>query len=183
MFRMILLGYLMIVIGLKPVDTRANPAPKILTLFGEIGVKNRDELSEFADAFMHYQGLADFESAYSFDRVSLEKLPQRTVIAHAEKWQGEHGSYSFSGPLLDTVLSHVQADVESVTVIALDGYSWEFQQSELESRDLVLATQMNGVPLSIGGRGPLWLVEPTEYPVADEIEAAWVWAVYLIKVQ
>lgn len=183
MFRTAIFGFFLMVIGMYPVDIQANPVPSILTVFGEIGVKNRGELSEFSDTFMHYQGLAEFESAYSFDQISLAQLPQHTVVAHAEKWKGEHGAYSFSGPKLETVLSHVQAEIEVVTVTALDGYSWEFQKSDLESRNLVLATHLNGVPLSVGGRGPLWLVEPTDYPVSDEIEAAWVWAVYLIEVQ
>jgi hypothetical protein len=38
--------------------------------------------------------------------------------------------------------------------------------------------------LSIGGRGPVWLIHGTDgKAVSQDVEATWVWALYLMEVK
>jgi hypothetical protein len=71
----------------------------------------------------------------------------------------------------------------SITVTALDGYSITYSPEEIAEQDWILAWKADGKPLSIGGRGPLWLIHSSgATPAPDDVEARWIWSVFVIEV-
>ena len=153
----------------------------VLTVAGNITNPNRGKIDPFLDGFLSYHEKS-FERAHVFSRGDLTKLPQRKVTAFAssETW---HGPVSMQGPLLKDVLQKAGAGGKPVTLFALDGYGAEFDVNLLDSRDWILAHTLNGRPLGIGGRGPLWLARNTgNTPAGADEEAKWVWSVFFIEV-
>jgi hypothetical protein len=155
--------------------------PAILTIAGKIGQANRGPLDEFRDAFLYHKDVK-FEKAHAFTRAALAALPQKTITTRAEDWPA---AVSLTGPSLADALAAagVAADA-TVTATALDGYNVELSPEERAAHDWVLAISADGAPLSIGGRGPVWMLYGTgNETVSVDDEMRWVWAVYLIEVK
>lgn len=162
--------------ALMAIESRAGQP--ILTVTGNVSQANRPAFDEFSDAYLNFREKR-FGKAYEFTLESLQSLPQKTITAQAEKWPGP---VELTGAALTDVLAQAGASGKPVTVTALDGYAVTYTPDEIASQDWILAWQANGKPLSIGGRGPLWLVHssgPT--PAPDDIEARWIWSVFVIE--
>jgi hypothetical protein len=88
-----------------------------------------------------------------------------------------------AGPRLLDVLTKAGARGDKLVVQAIDGYQVEFD-TETVTRDFVLALQMDGAPLDIGGRGPVWLVFPPESFAGQDnaSDSQLPWAVFHVKV-
>jgi hypothetical protein len=150
----------------------------ILTITGNIAEANRPAFDEFADAYLKFREKS-FDKAYQFTLDRLQALPQKTITAQAEKWQAP---VELTGPSLADVLTASGALTGSITVTALDGYSITYTPEEIAAQDWILAWKANGKPLSIGGRGPLWLIHPSgATPAPDDVEARWIWSVFVIE--
>jgi len=150
----------------------------ILTITGNIAEANRPAFDEFTDAYLNFREKS-FDKGYEFTLDSLQALPQKTITAQAEKWPGP---VELTGPSLADVLTAVGASAGAVTVTALDGYAITYTAGEIAAQDWILAWQANGKPLSIGGRGPLWLIHPSGATLApDDVEARWIWSVFFIE--
>jgi hypothetical protein len=151
----------------------------ILTVTGNIGEANRPAFDGFNDAYLKFREKS-FDKGYEFTIESLQALPQKTITAQAEKWQDP---VELTGPSLVDVLTASGALTSSITVTALDGYSITYSPEEIAAQDWILAWKANGKPLSIGGRGPLWLIHPSgATPAPDDVEARWIWSVFVIEV-
>lgn len=151
----------------------------VLTVTGNIAEANRPAFDEFADAYLKFREKS-FDKAWEFTLGSLQALPQKTITAQAEKWPGP---VELTGPTLTDVLTAAGASAGAVTVTALDGYAITYSADELAAQDWILAWKANGKPLSIGGRGPLWLIHPSgATPAPDDVEARWIWSVFVIEV-
>ena len=150
----------------------------ILTITGNIAEANRPAFDDFADAYLKFREKS-FDKAYQFTLDSLQALPQKTITAQAEKWKYP---VELTGPSLASVLDSAGAAGKPITVTALDGYSITYSLEEIAAQDWILAWKANGKPLSIGGRGPLWLIHPSgATPAPDDIEARWIWSVFVIE--
>lgn len=152
----------------------------ILTITGKIEKQNRGPFDPFSDAL--FQTLdVQFDSAYQFTYDELKALPQTSLSVRYENWPNE---VSVSGPLLTDVLAVVEPSGETVTVRAIDGYAPEFSVSEIKAGQFVLALDAEGAPLSVGGRGPVWLVFPPDtldgQPATDDHLT---WAAFHIEVR
>ena len=157
----------------------AGTGQAILTVTGDIGEANRPAFNAFADAYLNYREKS-FEKAYEFTLASLQALPQKTITAQAEKWPDP---VELTGPPLADVLTAAGASANAVTITAMDGYSITDTPEEIAAQDWILALKANGKPLSIGGRGPLWLIHPSgSTPAPDDVEARWIWSVFVIEV-
>ncbi|MGE0210894.1 MAG: hypothetical protein AB7S41_04290 [Parvibaculaceae bacterium] len=161
----------------------AAEAPKgavIFTIAGAVGETNRGPYSEFDDGFLKHHERS-FEKAFAFDRAMLEALPQQEITAKAEGWAK---AYRLKGPLVTDVLKLVGAEGRTVTFVALDGYATKFTPEEIAAHRWVLAHTGDGVPLAIGGRGPLWMAYDVEGGSASwEEEGRWAWAVFYAEVE
>lgn len=150
----------------------------ILTIAGKISKNNRGAFDEFRDGFLKYHD-KDFKAAFEVNLAALKRLPQKTVHANAEDWPK---AVKLTGPLLADVLTLAGVSDQSIIAFALDGYGAEISQKAQSSKEWILAHSADGRALSIGGRGPLWLVYATgDKKASSDDEAKWVWSVFYIE--
>jgi hypothetical protein len=159
----------------------AEPESPILTITGEVSHPNRGALDPFHDAFMSHKDKT-FTKAFAFTRSSLAGLPQIKISTNVETWPGK---IELEGPrLVDALAAAGVAANATIVATALDGYNVELTPETRRAHDWILAINANGAPLSIGGRGPVWLIHGTDgKAVSQDVEATWVWALYLVEVR
>lgn len=92
-----------------------------------------------------------------FDMQMLKKLASRTARLETP-WTA--GKVTFSGPLLRAILEAAGAEGERLTVKALNDYSADVPMEDAEKLDTILATTMDGKPMSVRDKGPLFLIYP-----------------------
>lgn len=152
--------------------------PHVLTVIGDVGNSNRPAFDGFRDAFLKFQDKT-FESAFAFDRDGLLALPQTTVTASAEGWPSP---VTATGPKLADVMAAAGVAPETdLTFLAFDGYEVTLDAAERSAQEWIMALDADGEPLSIGGRGPVWLLHDTGgQTVSADVEAKWIWSVFLV---
>lgn len=154
--------------------------PVVLTVSGEITETNRGPINEFDDVLFSKLEVS-FDSAYEFTSGDLKALPQVTITARYPNWPSE---VTVTGPTLQSILAKVGATGGTVSVRAVDGYAPEFNLSEIDTSQFILAIKANDKPLGIGGRGPLWLVFPQDsYKGQPEDDNGLTWAAIHIEVK
>lgn len=167
---------------------KAQKGPTVLTVSGLIGAGNRGALDPALDQMMAKQKIK-FDKAQAFDFAALAALPAVTIKPTLEY---DNKPHTLKGPLLADVLkaSGVKLnDKTTVFVRAVDGYAAQVTAAELTKYRFIVATHMDGQPLSLGGLGPLWAVyDADRFPemAAKPVSArfAWCpWATYHIEVK
>ena len=156
-------------------------APHILTVIGVISNSNRVAFDPFHDAFLKFHEKT-FEKAFAFDRPALKALPQVSIKSRAADWPR---SVTAKGPRLKDVMDVAGVLRNSrITLFALDGYAAVLESTERADRDWVIAIEVDGQPLGIGGRGPTWLLHDTgDGAITADAEANWVWSIFLIEAE
>lgn len=102
------------------------------------------------------------DSSLEYDLAALQALPQ---VEYATKNAFIDGSSVFSGPLLRDVLSSSNLlDDEMVRMVAINDYEISFPISDALEFDVIIATQMDGAPMSVREKGPLWVM----YPISSD---------------
>jgi len=162
-----------------PATAEGEAGGNVLTVTGALAEPNRGGFEPFSDAFFAFHE-REFEKAYAFSRDDLSDLPQVEITAHAEAWAQ---AITAKGPRLADVLAIAGvAEDASVSVVALDGYAAEIDATTRAAEDWIVAIEVNGQPLGIGGRGPTWILHDTGGQiVGPDVEANWVWSVFLIE--
>jgi hypothetical protein len=96
-----------------------------------------------------------------YDLAALQALPQTEYTTE----NGFIDSASvFSGPLLRDVLELSDLhDEDTITLKAANDYKISYPVSDATDYDVIIATQMDGVVMSVREKGPLWLM----YPFSD----------------
>ncbi len=177
------LGFALIVLAAGAVMGMNRPAQAadILTVTGSISVTNRGPYDPFFDAFFKHHDKS-FTKAFAFDLAALEKLPQKTVHANVQGWPS---AVHAKGPSLKDVLDAAGVKPEAlVTVMSLDGYAVEFTPADRKAQDWIVAIEVDGKGLGIGGRGPAWLMYDTGgKAIAADKEGKWVWSAFSITAQ
>ena len=167
-------------------ELRAGPG--LLTVSGAIGRSNRGPLDPALDQLMVKHGVS-FDRAIVFDAAMLERLPAVTIEPTLEYDAKPH---RLSGPLLGTVLE--AADIPAAQPLklglrALDGYTVPLNLAEALGYRMIVASSLDGVPMSLGGLGPLWAVYDADRLPAfkdrplKERFAACPWGLYSIDVK
>lgn len=180
-------------LGAMPLATRAQNAPKttsgpvLLTVSGLIGSGNRGPLDPALDQMMAKQKIR-FSKAHAFDFRALTGLPAVTIKPTLEY---DNKSHVLTGPLLMDVMKacDVKAnDKTAMLVRAVDGYAVQIPAPEAARRRFIVATHMDGHPMTLGGLGPLWTVfnadqfaDMTAKPVTERFGLC-PWATYHIEV-
>lgn len=116
----------------KPVD------PVVLTLSGQISQMNDGKTAVFSMQM-------------------LSKLPQHTVTTKSPWYPA---GAQFTGPLLRTVLEAAGAKGNKIIASALNDYKTEIPFDDANAHDVILAYLMNGKPMPIRDKGPLFIVYP-----------------------
>jgi len=115
----------------------APTGPVVLTVKGKIANTNAGDTAQF-------------------DLEMLEKLKGRKGEMETP-WTT--GKVTFEGPLLREILSAVGASGTSLKVRALNDYAAEVPAEDAKL-DTILATTLDGKPMSVRDKGPLMLVYP-----------------------
>jgi hypothetical protein len=165
---------------LTPVAAAAeSTGPVVVTVAGAVTKPNRGPMNPFADGFINANNHA-FDKATAFTWADLQALPQVEITAQAPGWPGP---VKLKGVRLADLLAAAGAEERTVTLSALDNYGVKLTPAEVKAKPWVLGHTADGVPLAVGGRGPLWLAWDTSAAIATkEDEGQWLWAVYLITV-
>jgi hypothetical protein len=87
----------------------------------------------------------------------LSQLRQRTISTKSP-WYPTGAT--FVGPLLRDVLGAVGAKGKTVTAYALNDYYTEIPFDDAFKYDVILAHLMNGKPMAVRDKGPLFVVYP-----------------------
>ena len=162
----------------------SQPAPDtgaVLTITGAIETTNRGGKDATEDALLNWLG-ADFDRAHSVTAADLASLNPITVTAD---YPAGGDAQTFTGPRLADVLALAGPTGDTLTATALDGYGAEIPLALIDSYDVILATQKNGEPLSLGGFGPAQIVFPrSDEPVFEGMDdSLWVWGVVWMRVE
>ena len=115
------------------------------------------------------------EGAAVFDMAMLEALPRRQLDTSTAVTDGVR---RFEGFLMRDLLKHVGSTGDTVAAIALNNYVIDFEISEFERFDVVVAYRMDGQPLLPSDKGPLWIVYPRDqHAKLQDIryDYRWVW--------
>jgi hypothetical protein len=94
-----------------------------------------------------------------FSMQMLEKLPQRTVFTKSPWYPA---GAEFTGPLLRDVLAAAGAKGDKLTAVALNDYKTEIPFQDTGKHDVILAWLMNGKPMPVREKGPLFIVYPLD---------------------
>ena len=120
---------------------------------------------------------------YRWSMAMLEALPQHSFTTMTP-WAAQ--PLQFSGPLLRDVLQAVGAHGQRLVARALNDYSVQIPVQDAMAYDMVVATRMNGQPMSVRQRGPLFVVYPfdskAELKSSTYIERS-IWQLHAIEVQ
>ena len=117
----------------------ATPTGKVvLTISGKIGESNSPQGAQF-------------------DMAMIEKLPQHSFTT-LTPWLKQ--PVKFTGPLLRDVLAAVKAQGTVIKAVALDDYQSSIPVEDAMKFDMVMAHKMNGQPIPVKTKGPLYLLYP-----------------------
>lgn len=108
-------------------------------------------------------GNAEAGRRADFDMAMLEALPQHR-FATATPWYKE--KRQFSGPLLRDVLAAAGARGTLLRAIALNNYKIDIPAADAEQFGMLLATRLDGQPMAVRDKGPLFII----YPFDDSAE-------------
>lgn len=165
--------------------------PVVLTIAG-VGVQpNRGKPQAVADRMLTVHGY-QFDAAWSCGLDAINSLQQHSLKTVAEYDEAEH---SLQGPLLENVLQAAGVDMAQaiaqghwLTLQGIDGYRSQMPVAQAARWRIVLAAQMDGQPLAMGGVGPLWtmfapeqIAELSQLPIKQRFQAA-VWGLYFIQI-
>lgn len=93
----------------------------------------------------------------NFDRDMLSALDRHTTRTNTP-WHD--GVTDFTGPLARTLMDTVGAEGDQVLAVALNEYQASIPMADFYDHDVILATQMNGEPLSVREKGPIFVIYP-----------------------
>ena len=168
--------------------SNARTGPGLLTVTGAIARSNRGPLDPVLDQLMVKQGRT-FDKAWEFDAAMLARLPAVTIQPTLEY---DAKPRKLSGPLVASVLgaAGVAANAAvTLTLRAIDGYAVSVSLSDASRYRMIVATTIDGTPMSLGGLGPLWAVydadriaEFADKPLKQRFALS-PWGLYLIEVK
>ena len=110
----------------------------LLTVTGKITAKNAGE-------------------ALQLDRAQLDALPQ-TSFTTSTTWTS--GTPTFTGVLLKDLVAAVGATGTTITLTAANDYAITLSMADVANDAPLLAVLMDGQPMSLRDKGPIWLVYP-----------------------
>jgi hypothetical protein len=165
----------------------ARKGPGLLTVSGAIGKSNRGPVDPALDQLLAKHGVK-FDKACVFDSDALLRLPPVRIKATLEYDAKLH---ALAGPLLTSVLEAAGVPATSEATIALravDGYVVPLSMANARAYRMIVATEIDGTPLALGGLGPQWAIYEADTLAAfkdkplKERFALCPWGLYSIEV-
>lgn len=118
------------------------------------------------------------DNAAEFDLAMLDALPQ-THFTTSTIWTD--GTAEYSGVELSTLLEAVEGDGTQLLMTALNDYAIEVPASEAVSGGPILATRVDGKPLSVRDKGPIWVIYPFDDNEAYKTEVTYSRSIWQLK--
>jgi hypothetical protein len=171
-------------VGASAADS-TRKSPGLLTVSGAVGKTNRGAVDPALDQLLVKHGVK-FDKAYVFDAEALRRLPAVRIRPTLEYDAKLH---SLAGPLLTSVVE--AAGVASDAMLALravDGYVVPLRVADARNYKMIVATEIDGSPLALGGLGPQWAIYEADTLAAfkdkplKERFALCPWGLYSIEV-
>lgn len=153
--------------SLTPADAIPAPAEAVvLTVGGDIAKQNAGP-------------------SLSLDLATVERMGLVKYSVHDPWLDADH---EFTGVLLADLLDTVGASTAatSVRLVAIDDYEVEIAIADARRWPVLLATQMDGRPMSVEDKGPTRIVFPyDQFPEIDQLKYKdlWIWSVESIEVR
>ncbi|PWC27436.1 oxidoreductase [Pseudoroseomonas aestuarii] len=91
---------------------------------------------------------------------SLSRLEALGLVALRTETPWTQGPQNFSGVPLERLLAAVQAGGETLRCTAINRYQIVVPREDGARHGAVLATRLDGEPMRVRDRGPVWLVYP-----------------------
>ncbi|OOG58796.1 molybdopterin-dependent oxidoreductase [Polaromonas sp. C04] len=166
---------------------QTHKSPGLLTVSGLIGRSNRGPVDPALDQLMVKHGVK-FDKAYVFDAEALGRLPDVRIRPTLEYDARVH---TLSGPLLTSVLEAVGVPPASEVMLglrAVDGYVVPLSLAGARRYRMIVANDIDGGPLALGGLGPQWAIYEADTLAAfkdkplKERFALCPWGLYSIEV-
>lgn len=92
-----------------------------------------------------------------FDMAMLRGMPQTEIVTKTPWYSTVR---KFSGPLVRDVLAAAGARGDKVVAVALNDYRVDIPFDDLLRHDVVLAVLMDGKPMPVRDKGPLFIMYP-----------------------
>lgn len=92
-----------------------------------------------------------------FDRAQLAALPQ-TSFTTSTTWTS--GTPTFTGVLLKDLISAIGATGRTITLTAKNDYTVTLPMTDVGEDAPLIAYLMDGQPMSLRDKGPVWMVYP-----------------------
>lgn len=102
-------------------------------------------------------GEANADGRADFDMAMLEAMAQHSFTT-ATPWFKE--ARRFSGPLLRDVLAASGAKGTAMRAVALNDYKVEIPVEDALRHKVLMATRLDGQPMSVREKGPLFIIYP-----------------------
>lgn len=96
-------------------------------------------------------------STLSLAMRDLEALPQRSFTTNTP-WT--KSAQTYSGPLLRDVLARAAVQGTNIRASALNDYQITIPASDAQQFDIIVALQVDGKPIPVRDRGPLFVIYP-----------------------
>lgn len=129
--------------------------PGLLTVSGLVGKSNRGAVDPALDQLL-VKHKVSFDKAFVFDAEALQRLPAVSIKPTLEYDAKVH---SLSGPLLTSMLESVGVPADAMLGMrAVDGYVVPLKMADARAYRMIVATEMDGAPLMLGGLGPQWAI-------------------------
>ncbi|OBQ71310.1 molybdopterin-dependent oxidoreductase [Mesorhizobium erdmanii] len=93
----------------------------------------------------------------TFDLAMLQALAGRQAIMETP-WT--NGATEFDGPYLKAILEAAGAHGKTLRIKALNDYSADVPIGDATDYETILAVKMNGKPMSVRDKGPLFMIYP-----------------------
>jgi hypothetical protein len=101
-----------------------------------------------------------------FDLAALEHLGFSKLVTWTP-WT--EGAVEFEGVLARRLMAVVGARGTEVYALALNEYDQTIPIADFQSYDVLLALRMNGRPMRVRDKGPIWIVYPwSDHPELDD---------------
>ena len=115
----------------------------------------------------------------------MDMLKTMRPVTYKTSTPWSKGLVTYVGVLLRDVLAYVDAKGKMTHVYAINDYDIDIPVSDAVTGGPILAYEMNGAPMTVRDKGPLWIIYPydskREYQ-SDEIYARSVWQLARIVV-
>jgi hypothetical protein len=118
-----------------------------------------------------------------FDIGMLERLGLQSMTTRTPWTEGE---VHFEGVSARKLMATVGAAGTEVEALALNDFSSIIPVTDFDTYDVLLAMRMNGEPLRVRDKGPLWIVYPwSDHPQLDDFATREksVWQLSLLRVR